>query len=630
MLTGTPTILTASVATSHDLAGVPDDPFKDGDFGYVSATKSTYQLDRASSATPDGVEVLATFSNNGRWILRSGSSNLTVLNRAGVSALDDRGLLSGAIAYTTSMPAYFRLSKSSTLTVDGANVLATLSGTGRWIRRVDPLYEYVSQANWFIDPIAGNNENSGAQASPIQSFAEWFLRTDGTYAAQLTTLNVVGDGTGLDPFPYGVRPVNGVSTNATFAIAGSYIERRTGTMTAAGTNETPAANLAPTVTDSSVLSWTADVGKFVYTTSGPLKCAVILKDLGGGVARVSSWTDPSNPLAGVGVVAPPDVGTTYRVVDMTSMLVSELSVLGSGNFLLQRCKTTNVSVRTERGFRAVYAECQIVSGLGNGGYAAGGMQLEACAISGPDFIIEAGNATLLNICGVLSYVGVNGGARLILLNCTFQGAGVSMGHGTANVLAPVGGYIGFITNNGFFDVPATAVQLDRGGVAYILPGGTLYGSGNGTGTSVLYGGLFVIRGGVTPTLTGGTELSVVGGATGILPLNQIKAGRSVALVNGTKVVAVPTTAQSTIRVTRNTPIGVLGAGGLVVPDATRTGAGFTVNSVDLNAGLVATDQSTFDWDMIEPAAPLTTWAQWNSAPFSRTVLTNDYSRIITA
>lgn len=74
MITGTPTILRASSTTAAGLSGTPDDQYQDGDFGYVSQTKQTYRLDRASTATPDGTTTLATFSHNGRWIAFPGSS----------------------------------------------------------------------------------------------------------------------------------------------------------------------------------------------------------------------------------------------------------------------------------------------------------------------------------------------------------------------------------------------------------------------------------------------------------------------------------------------------------------------------------------------------------------------------
>ena len=53
-----------------------------------------------------------------------------------------------------------------------------------------------------------------------------------------------------------------------------------------------------------------------------------------------------------------------------------------------------------------------------------------------------------------------------------------------------------------------------------------------------------------------------------------------------------------ITVTRNTPAGVLGAGGLDCPTAARTTAHFVVNSIDLAGALVATETSTFDWHVV--------------------------------
>ena len=76
-VSGTITQLAASVATPADLTGLPDDAFLDGDFAFVASLgrSGTFQLDRASQATPDNVNVIATYTGNGVWV-----STLMTLN----------------------------------------------------------------------------------------------------------------------------------------------------------------------------------------------------------------------------------------------------------------------------------------------------------------------------------------------------------------------------------------------------------------------------------------------------------------------------------------------------------------------------------------------------------------------
>lgn len=73
-VSGSPTQLAASVTTLANLAGLPDDAYKDGDFAYVQSTRATYQLDRTSAATPSSVAVDA-FSGNGQWVFFKASTS---------------------------------------------------------------------------------------------------------------------------------------------------------------------------------------------------------------------------------------------------------------------------------------------------------------------------------------------------------------------------------------------------------------------------------------------------------------------------------------------------------------------------------------------------------------------------
>jgi hypothetical protein len=69
-VSGSPTQVRTSVTTAADLAGTPDDSFREGDLACVTALwpNSTFRLRRTALGTaPDNVNSIDTFSGNGYW-----------------------------------------------------------------------------------------------------------------------------------------------------------------------------------------------------------------------------------------------------------------------------------------------------------------------------------------------------------------------------------------------------------------------------------------------------------------------------------------------------------------------------------------------------------------------------------
>lgn len=66
---GSPTQNTSFVETALDLAGLPDDSFKTGDFACVAALmpNGTFRLNRDAAGPADNVNVIETYSGNGFW-----------------------------------------------------------------------------------------------------------------------------------------------------------------------------------------------------------------------------------------------------------------------------------------------------------------------------------------------------------------------------------------------------------------------------------------------------------------------------------------------------------------------------------------------------------------------------------
>jgi len=543
------------------------------------------------------------------------------------TAIDASALTNGALAFTADVPGYWELDKASTLVLDNVNAVATSNGVGAWVRAREPQTKYINQTTWFVSALTGSDTNSGLVGFPLATFGEYYRRTHAMFGGGSVIMTVLDSPS--DQFPYAPAPVNGATTNDTFLLIGSFVPIRTGAMTAAATDINLGTNSAPTVTDAGVANWTPNIGQYVYTTSGATPAAaVILKDLGAGVAEVSQWFSPSNPAA---LVAPPANGTTYVVNDMTPVNFSEAAVGGSANFKLQRLKLGQ-PFRTRMGYRASYFECQIFGGTDNSGAATGGAQLIACSIGNADMQFEGSGETLFLNCGMTSQLIVGGGAHVTLQEFVMDGLGVGGGIsiGTTQPTGEVGGWLS-IVDAGIFNVPGNSISCLRDGTVRLSNGAILYGKGNTTGVAVNRGGRFMVRSGYTPTLTGTTEIVVGAVVANIQPIGTNQSGTNVALVGGTKTVAataVSTTAS--IRVSRNTPAGTLGAGGLAEPQASRVvGTQFVVNSVDLTGALVNTDTSTFDWNIEEPPAPCTTWTQWRNAPFNGNVMSTDFAQILT-
>jgi hypothetical protein len=167
-----------AVNTLGDLYLLNDTYFSDGVIVYLISTKTTYRLDRSSIAADDTLNVLNTMTTFGRWIRQIDNSAL-VSNIISLGKLNDSALNSGISIYVQSLKDEFILDKSSHALVDGITVIATLSGVGRWVRRINPSPQWSYQNTWYIDPsnILANDENDGYTVStPLKTIAEFGRR----------------------------------------------------------------------------------------------------------------------------------------------------------------------------------------------------------------------------------------------------------------------------------------------------------------------------------------------------------------------------------------------------------------------------------------------------------------------
>jgi hypothetical protein len=103
-----------------------------------------------------------------------------VANIAALSALSIVGLSTGSLAVVQTLSALWYLDTASTATTDGITVVAT-SGAGRWFRGPSMETEVAqAQTAWFIDPVAGNDENTGLTSpTALKTKAERYRRLGG-------------------------------------------------------------------------------------------------------------------------------------------------------------------------------------------------------------------------------------------------------------------------------------------------------------------------------------------------------------------------------------------------------------------------------------------------------------------
>jgi hypothetical protein len=99
-----------------------------------------------------------------------------VANLAALSAVDDLAEADFSLRPVTTLLSDFQLDKSSTATVDGISVVATLSGAGRWMRVIASNPHWTDQKDWKVSPATGNDENLGGVGFPLKTLAEFSRR----------------------------------------------------------------------------------------------------------------------------------------------------------------------------------------------------------------------------------------------------------------------------------------------------------------------------------------------------------------------------------------------------------------------------------------------------------------------
>jgi hypothetical protein len=244
----------------------------------------------------------------------AGGGGTTVADFAAVTALDDAAFAEGANVAVASVRDFFELDKTSTLTVDGVTVLATASGSGRWLRRSVPSLAWVSQTTWHINASTGDDENDGNTAgTALATHAELVRRIGDLPVMDFVFVNIDSDLTEDIQMPFRCITEGGQLVGA-MLYSGTTSVVRSGTFTA-GTQDwvhTPQASRQEgLVVQSGLGSWERAIGQRIRVTSGPSTDAVswVLSNTAADTARVSTWMDINT----FGGVAGPSSGDDYDI-----------------------------------------------------------------------------------------------------------------------------------------------------------------------------------------------------------------------------------------------------------------------------------------------------------------------------
>lgn len=253
----------------------------------------------------------------------SGGVGLVVDTVSALTTLDDTALQDGVSADVARLLDDFVLDKSSTLVADGVLVVATMSSIGRWVRSCKHNTAWQTVTDWYLDPVLGDDANSGDVANPIATWNELRRRIgpsmDGNVEVHFSA-NDVSEQILID-----------FAINGHLTISGTLTEIFSGTITGrqvrvkGSAEQQLACNGIP-------VSWTASglVGGLLLLTSGANTGAgnFVVKDLGAKNARMAPLVAGTYS-AGVN----PEINDQFKVYSMTKFTNWFMIQVGSYGWL---------------------------------------------------------------------------------------------------------------------------------------------------------------------------------------------------------------------------------------------------------------------------------------------------------
>jgi len=430
------------------------------------------------------------------WTPQASADNTGVPDLTTLAGIEIPNPVSGAIVYVNdtgggpSTGDFYYLSLANGAAVSLPNVVNTSLGTtARWIKSnitsnsASPsALTYLSQPNWFIDPINGNDANAGFPSSaPIKTLAElqrrWGINGTLNPTGGICTVMIVNSLPSTDP----LTRIPNVLGGKILAFQGTPVQQSTGNITTA---TAPAGNASWILNAAFSGGIAANLERRLRITSGGNAGNIvwIKKDLGASNARVTepanSFVPPVSNAGGfptLGVIANGDayaIETLPNItlacetanVDTNSLIVfTDLTVASRGGFgcsgavFFYDCLFNTGFTPTAFPVApalSVLCNCNAKTSGGNlGGVVAGpGSQIQ----------VFAGGSTSAH--EVLAY-GVSGGLLLVDMRAVAQDGGMG-------VVAGQGGALLFGTAR-TYDATNHAINNPDGSGLVVDPSGTV-------------------------------------------------------------------------------------------------------------------------------------------------------------
>lgn len=231
-------------------------------------------------------------------------------------------LKTGSLVYVDSVKAYYTLQKDDTSTADGSSIIAPGNGPGRWFRQDGETEAWATQPEWFVDPVDGSDDSSGATSGqPIQTMAELTRRIGTAFLRQLTQIHLLGDVPREDAFVF-----IGVVTDRLRLLGEASTTLASGTFTSVS-------NLVPGTTRPSVtvagFDWTPYVGKRVQITASATAAVGTIFFVEATVSGDVTSAYISTPYFQDIIASPIPLNTTETLSSGDSFIIEELTKIGS-------------------------------------------------------------------------------------------------------------------------------------------------------------------------------------------------------------------------------------------------------------------------------------------------------------
>lgn len=340
----------------------------------------------------------------------------------------------GTQAWVRSVRQWFDWDPTDTGTADQITKVAPTFvgvGAGRFNRRSGGHPLWLTQADWTIDSVAGNDESMGNAAAPLKTWSELARRWYYPNVAFLSSPVVVTIASSLPPTDL-VNMNIAIGPSGSLLISGIPTIMHSGTLTGA-TAIDRTTNVLQKIADGA-LDWSPYLNLEVcMTIGGTPGFAWIAKNLGGGEARCSGFSD--------GLLSPTSLSPVgnepYTIRDFPSVTFGDVRVeAASENFAppysscsFEQLKmeffviASNSVMKSGSAFGIFVRHCSVMGGTFSGVFG-----FVSCGCTGP---IPIGGTHVFLSCLFTGYIQVTNAVGVLDYDCLFQstptqGAGIQL------------------------------------------------------------------------------------------------------------------------------------------------------------------------------------------------------------